>query len=117
MDMPNEVDVAFEILLEEIETCVNALEAQNAEAWDRRNLLEAKQLLNRACTLIEFRRKVDELEATLGDTGDTVESFTTTGYRTESKAGQSNREISRPTAPRSKDERRRILRAHPFGIG
>lgn len=61
MDMPNEVDVAFEILLEEIETCVNALEAQNAEAWDRRNLLEAKQLLNRACTLIEFRRKVDEL--------------------------------------------------------
>ena len=58
----NEVNVAFEILLEEIELVANALNEAGAEAFRKGDYERAKQAAEKASQLAEFREKVKKLQ-------------------------------------------------------
>jgi len=58
----NEVNAAFEILLEEIESVVNALNEAGADALRRGDYDKAQQTIEKATRLIEFREKVKALQ-------------------------------------------------------
>lgn len=59
--IPSEVDEAFEILLEEIEEVVNKHFDALASAGSERNIAEAKQILERAEKLSDYRQKVSAI--------------------------------------------------------
>lgn len=58
----NEVTDAFEIVLEEIETVVNGLNQDGAEAFHKRDYDTARSLIEIATRLTEFRDKVRGLQ-------------------------------------------------------
>ncbi|WP_369017266.1 winged helix-turn-helix domain-containing protein [Thermatribacter velox] len=58
----NEVHVAFEILLEEIETVANAFNDAGAEAFRAGDYERARQAIEEATRLAEFREKVKALQ-------------------------------------------------------
>ncbi len=59
---PNEVNEAFEILLEEIEAVANALNEGGAEAFRAGDYEKAKFAIEEATRLAEFREKVKALQ-------------------------------------------------------
>jgi hypothetical protein len=59
--IPSEVDEAFEILLEEIEEVVNKHFDALASAGSERNITDAKQILERAEKLSDYRQKVSAI--------------------------------------------------------
>jgi len=58
----NEVSIAFEILLEEIETVVNSLSEDGAKAFKARDYDGARQLIEDATRLTDFHEKVKTLQ-------------------------------------------------------
>lgn len=60
--MKNEVNEAFEILLEEIEAVANGLNETGAEAFRTGNYEKARQAIEEATRLAEFREKVRALQ-------------------------------------------------------
>jgi len=58
----NEVDIAFEMLLEEIETVVHTFNQDGATAFQKGNYDLAKELLQKASDLTAFREKVRGLK-------------------------------------------------------
>jgi hypothetical protein len=65
----NEVNTAFEILLEEIELVANSLNEEGAEAFRKGDYERARRSIEEATRLAEFREKVKALQkewATLG---------------------------------------------------
>jgi len=59
----NEVNVAFEMLLEEMEARANAVDEEGAKAFRAGNHERARQLLEDAAHLAAFREKVKALQA------------------------------------------------------
>lgn len=62
----NEVHVAFEILLEEIEAVADALNESGAEAFRAGDYEKARQAIEKATRLAEFREKVKALQREWG---------------------------------------------------
>lgn len=58
----NEVNTAFEILLEEIESVVNELSREGEKAFKEQNFEKAKSVIETATKLTSFREKVKELQ-------------------------------------------------------
>lgn len=58
----NEVNAAFEIVLEEIETVVDGLNHDGAEAFQKGDYEKAKELIEIATRLTDFRGKVRNLQ-------------------------------------------------------
>lgn len=58
----NEVNFAFEILLEEIEVVVNALNEDGSEAFQKGNYDKARIVIEEATRLTTFREKVQSLQ-------------------------------------------------------
>ena len=58
----NEVNTAFEILLEEIELVANSLNEEGAEAFRTGNYDSARRAIEEATRLAEFREKVKALQ-------------------------------------------------------
>ena len=58
----NEVNIAFEILLEEIEGVVNALNEEGAKAFKEGDYEKARSLIEEATRLTEFRERVKNLQ-------------------------------------------------------
>jgi len=58
----NEVNYAFEILLEEIESVVDSLNEDGAETFRKGDYERAKQLIEDATRLTEFRKRVKDLQ-------------------------------------------------------
>ena len=59
----NEVSIAFEILLEELETVVDSLNADGASAFTARDYDKAKQLIEDATRLTDFHDRVKGLQS------------------------------------------------------
>lgn len=59
----NEVHVAFEILLEEVEMVTNLLNKDGAEAFQKGDYTKAKNIIEEATRLTEFHGKVKDLQA------------------------------------------------------
>jgi len=58
----NEVNFAFEILLEEIEVVVNSLNEDGSEAFQKRDYGKARIVIEEATKLTTFREKVQNLQ-------------------------------------------------------
>ncbi|MBM4034006.1 MAG: hypothetical protein FJ291_19820 [Planctomycetes bacterium] len=58
----NEVSIAFEILLEELETVVDSLNEDGSKAFQERNYERAKQLIEDATRLTDFHHRVKGLQ-------------------------------------------------------
>lgn len=58
----NEVDIAFEILLEEIEVVANSVKQEGASAFHEGNYERVRQIIEDATRLAEFRAKVKDLQ-------------------------------------------------------
>ena len=58
----NEVNIAFEILLEEIENIINGLNQEGELAFKKQNLEKIKMILENIEKLTSFREKVRELQ-------------------------------------------------------
>lgn len=59
---PNEVGIAFEILLEEVESVVEALNEEGAEAFRRSDHAAAREIANRVQEVTAFRNRVKEMQ-------------------------------------------------------
>lgn len=57
--VPNEVDVAFELLVEEIEEVVNEYLEESEKALQARDFSSARKLMDRAELITMYRQKVD----------------------------------------------------------
>lgn len=58
----NEVDIAFEILLEEVEEVANGLNSEGSAAFEGADYDRAKQIIEDATRLADFRQKVKALQ-------------------------------------------------------
>ena len=58
----NEVNEAFEILLEELEVVINLLNEAGAEAFKKSDYEKVKESIERATQITEFREKVKSLQ-------------------------------------------------------
>jgi hypothetical protein len=58
----NEVAIAFDIVLEEIENAIEALNQQGAQAFQSGKYEEAKELMEKGSQMTAFREKVNELQ-------------------------------------------------------
>ncbi len=59
---PNEVGIAFEILLEEVESVVEDLNEEGAEAFRRSDYVVAREIANRVQEVTAFRDRVKEMQ-------------------------------------------------------
>jgi restriction system protein len=64
--MPNEVDVAFELLVEEIEEVVNEYLEESEKALQARDFSSARKLMDRAELITVYRQKVDSVRREWG---------------------------------------------------
>jgi len=62
----NEVHIAFEILLEEIEAVANSVNAAGSQAFQRGSYDEARQMIEVATRLADFRERVKALQREWG---------------------------------------------------
>lgn len=60
--LPNEVHIALEIVLEEIEAVFNSLNDEGARAFQEGNYQKAREAIEMATRLADFRKKVTELQ-------------------------------------------------------
>jgi len=58
----NEVDFAFEILLEEVEMVINALNEDGSEAFQKGDYEKARNIIEEATKLTTFREKLQNLQ-------------------------------------------------------
>jgi len=58
----NEVDIAFEILMEEVEEVANGLNSEGAAAFESGDYDRARQIIEDATRLADFRQKVKALQ-------------------------------------------------------
>ena len=58
----NEVDIAFEILMEEIEEVSNGLNSRGSAAFENRDYDKARHIIEDATRLADFRQKVKALQ-------------------------------------------------------
>jgi len=58
----NEVDIAFEILMEEIEEVANGVNSEGSAAFENGDYDRAKQIIEDATRLADFRQKVKALQ-------------------------------------------------------
>lgn len=64
--VPNEVDSAFELLVEEIEEVVNEFLEESEKALQARDFALARKLMDRAELITKYRQKVDDVRREWG---------------------------------------------------